>query len=167
VGRALLLLPGRFPRRDLILDSNLLLLFLIGSYDREPISSFKRVRAYSSDDCEILRRLVAGFRNLISTPHVLTEVSNLGNSLPSPLKAFWFDDFAIRLCGIKERNVSAIELAALPEFANFGLTDAALARLAETTLLVTADDRLCSHLKRRNLLASSFNDIRIEHSRKN
>jgi hypothetical protein len=164
MNRALLSLPRRLPRRDLVLDSNLLLLLLIGSYNRDLIATFKRVGAYSDGDYDMLRRLVAGFQNLVSTPHVLTEVSNLANSLPSPLKSFWFDHFANRISGIEERSAPAGVLAAMPEFANFGITDAALARLTQTTLLVTADDRLCSHLRRRSLLAISFNDVRSGYS---
>ncbi len=153
-------LLGQISRRNLLLDSNLLLLLTIGSYNRGLIATFKRVGSYNLRDYELLERLVAGFRDLIATPHILTEVSNLANSLPLPLKAFWFDHFAARITRIEERYIPAVELAAMPEFSTFGITDAALSLLAKGTLLVTADDRLCSHLQRRQLLAISFNQIR-------
>lgn len=147
-------------RQNLLLDSNLLLLLLVGSYNRSLIASFKRVGSFSLRDYELLERIVAGFRDLVATPHILTEVSNLANSLPVPLKEFWFDHFALRIARIDERYIPAKELVTLPEFSIFGITDTALALLAKGTLLVTADDRLCSHLQRRQLLAISFNQMR-------
>lgn len=147
-------------RQNLLLDSNLLLLLMIGSYNRNLIASFKRVDSFNLWDYELLERLVTSFRDLVATPHILTEVSNLANSLPVPLKTFWFDHFALRIARIEERHIPAAELLALPEFSVFGITDAALALLAKGTLLVTADDRLCSHLQRRQLLAISFNQVR-------
>jgi hypothetical protein len=80
------------------------------------------------------------------------------------LKQGWFDHFGQRITEIEERNVSAIALAKTSEFALFGLTDAALSVLAASTLVATADDRLCDYLGRHGLLAISFNEIRNAHA---
>jgi len=149
---------------NLLLDSNLLLLLAVGSYDLELIRSFKRVSDYTVKEYEIPKRFAPGFREVISTPHILTEVSNLANSLPAYIRPAWLAHFSQSVGGMEERHLPAVELMEAPEFAIFGLTDAALSRLSETVLLATADERLCSYLQRRNLFAISFNEIRAEQS---
>ena len=62
----------------LVVDTNLLLLFLIGRTNKNRISRFKRTQAYTIEDFDLLDRFMAEFKTLITTPHVLTEVSNLG-----------------------------------------------------------------------------------------
>jgi len=156
----------RWPRKELLLDSNILLLLAIGAYDPRLVGVFKRVSDYTLQDYEMLRDFAADFRELVATPHILTEVSNLANSLPANIKPAWFSDFSERITRIEERNLPAAELAALPEFLIFGLTDAALPQLAESTFLLTAENRLCDHLQRRKLHAMSFDEPRVAQSQK-
>jgi hypothetical protein len=132
----------------------------VGSYDRHLIHTFKRVNAYTFHDYETLERFARGFRDVITTPHILTEVSNLANSLPYYAKQGWFDHFSQRIKDMEERQIPARELVKMSEFSAFGLTDAALSLLATNVLLATADERLCTHLQRNGLLAISFNEIR-------
>ena len=63
----------------LLVDTNLLLLHLIGRTNKNRILKFKRTQAYTIEDFELLERFIAEFKILITTPHVLTEVSNLGD----------------------------------------------------------------------------------------
>ena len=151
----------RVSRTSLLLDSNLLLLLCIGSYDIDLIPTFKRVADYSIRDYGILAEFALGFRNLIATPHILTEVSNLANSLPSYLKAQWFGHFAGRIARIEERHIPASDLIGLTEFSTFGLTDTAITALAASTWLLTADNRHGAHLRRRQLCALSLNELRV------
>jgi hypothetical protein len=148
---------------QLLLDSNLFLLLAIGSYDTGLIQTFKRVGHYSLADYKILAHFASGFRDIIVTPHVLTEVSNLANSLQPHVKGRWFDHLSMRIAEVEERQVPAEELAALPEFRIFGLTDAALSFLADTLVVATADERLRSHLQRRGLQAIGFDEIRARY----
>jgi hypothetical protein len=62
----------------LVVDTNLLLLFLIGRTNQNRISKFKRTQAYTIEDFDLLDRFMAEFKIPITTPHILTEVSNLG-----------------------------------------------------------------------------------------
>jgi hypothetical protein len=150
-------------RGDLLLDSNLLLLLLVGTYDPNLIGAFKRVADYDAQDYDILAAYARGFENLVATPHILTEVSNLANSLPQHIKPDWFGHFFRLIVQMDERQLSAAGLAGLPEFPIFGLTDAALCYLADTVVVVTADGRLCSHLQRRGLQAIGFDEVRTHY----
>jgi len=63
--------------KGVLLDTNLLVLFLVGQIDRRQISVFKRTRNFSVEDFHLLGRLVGTFGTLITTPHVLAQVSDL------------------------------------------------------------------------------------------
>ena len=46
----------------LLLDTNLLVLFLVGRANKRRIADFKRTQAYTVEDYELLESLVAGTR---------------------------------------------------------------------------------------------------------
>jgi hypothetical protein len=155
----------RFPRRAILLDSNLLLLLIMGSFDLRLIGTFERLNDFTVRDFEILALLASEFDKVVSTPHVLTEVNGLANKLPSWIKPAWYDHFGQGIRLLEEHNIPAAALSSLPEFRIFGITDAALSMMAGETLFVTADDRLRSHLQGRQLFAASFDEIRAIYPR--
>ena len=76
-------LIARYRERGAVVDTNLLLLFLIGSYRVDLIRRFKRTQRYFPDDFHLLRRFLSEFRQIVVTPHILTEVTNLALQLPA------------------------------------------------------------------------------------
>jgi hypothetical protein len=63
----------------LLLDTNLLLLLFIGGKDISLIKKAKTLAAYTEEDYELLQELASlnRFTVLLTTPHIITEVSNL------------------------------------------------------------------------------------------
>ncbi len=150
----------KFRGKGILVDSNLLLLLLIGSHDLSLISRFKRTSGYTIDDYKLLADFVQMFSGVTTTPHVLTEVSNLANSLGSPVKEQWFGHFRTTLQLFEEHPLNAQSLSAKDEFLVFGLTDAALCTLCGEVLLVTEDYRLSGYLRSKQYPVINFSDIR-------
>jgi rRNA-processing protein FCF1 len=156
----------RFKGKAVLLDSNLLLVFLAGFLGARGFKSFKRVSGYTFGDHELLARLLGSFSILLTTPHILTEVSNLANSLTGSLKNDWDKNFAALVrsertrIGVREKWTSAADLSDSPEFFPFGISDTAIARLASEALVVTGDYRLSGFLRKRGVSALNFNDLR-------
>jgi hypothetical protein len=152
--------------KSVLLDSNLLLVFLAGSLDSRLFGSFKRISDYTLKDYELLVRLLSSFTTLLTTPHILTEVSNLANSLPERFKPEWHRNIAKLIAsqsdtpGLRERWTQATVLAHMPEFEAFGITDAALANLSSETLVVTEDYRLSGVLQSQGVSVLNFGDLR-------
>jgi hypothetical protein len=152
--------------KSVLLDSNLLLVFLTGSLSPSLLGQFKRVSTYTLDDYELLVQLLGSFTTLLTTPHILTEVSNLANSLPEWLKPDWYRNFAALIAsqndtpGLRERWTPAAELSRLPEFVAFGITDAALTELSSQALVVTEDHRLSGVLRSQGVAVLNFGDLR-------
>ena len=73
---------SRHKSDGIILDSNLLLLFLIGNYNSQLIDNYNPIsksrQDYSVDDFERLKQILKLFLNkIIITPQIIAEVSNL------------------------------------------------------------------------------------------
>lgn len=68
--------------RTALVDSNLLLLYIVGKCDPRIIPRFTRTEKYTIKDFELLQALLERvFKTVVTTPNVLTEVSNLATKL--------------------------------------------------------------------------------------
>lgn len=161
----------RYAGKNVLLDSNLLLLLVSASADIRLLRSIKRIAEFAVQDYDLLVRFLKSFRILVTTPHILTEVSNLAKSLSGSYRRDFFNKLAALIhsnehdSGVKERWTPALILASLPEFSSLGITDCALGDLAFDALVVTADYRLSGVLRNRGIPVLNFRDLRaIEHS---
>ena len=59
------------------IDTNLLLLLVVGETDRGWIKHHKRLGAYDIDAYELLVEIIRDISRVVVTPNILTEVSNL------------------------------------------------------------------------------------------
>lgn len=156
----------RFKGKAILLDSNLLLVFLSGFLGTRIFKSFKRISKYEFSDYELLVQLMGSFTVLLTTPHILTEVSNLAGSLTGSYRRDWDLNFAALVrsektrIGVRERWTSAVELSEMPEFLPFGIADTALTQLSSEALVVTEDHRLSGFLRSRGISVLNFGDLR-------
>lgn len=60
-----------------MVDTNLLLMFLVGLHDPSYITVFKRTSEYEAADFRIVQRLLQRFRRLVTTPHILGDYINV------------------------------------------------------------------------------------------
>jgi len=142
-----------------ILDANILLLQWCASFDPELIRTFKRLNSFEFEDIDILRETLGVFSLIRTTPHVLAEVSNLANSLPSWRKRDWAVHFSRQVEVISEKWIPAQLIAPSP-LMYLGLTDAGLALLASTHVILTIDFPLSNALESQGLSVINFTHLR-------
>lgn len=142
-----------------ILDSNILLLHWCAGFDRELVFSFKRLNCFQAKDFELLSETLKVFSVLKTTPHVLTEVSNLANQLPGRAKDDWCEHFSREIQVVREEWIPASTVAA-GDFMWLGLTDAALVALADTHVILTIDFPLSNTLESQRLNVINFTHLR-------
>ena len=71
-----------------VVDSNLLLLLIVGSASLSYIEKHKRLSSgYSREDFSTLGKIISEFSEIVSIPHVLTKVSNLARQIDNPARA--------------------------------------------------------------------------------
>jgi hypothetical protein len=159
-------LAARYRSRGLLLDTSPLLIFYLGLYAPEQIERFPRTRSewFTSKDYEFILAFAGGFDRLVTTPHILTEVSNFSGQLHGHVRDGCFETFARHLAepSTHEHSPPAERLAGKAEFVPFGISDASIAEIAaERYLVLTTDARLNAHLARQGVDSLNYNNFRL------
>jgi rRNA-processing protein FCF1 len=150
-----------YRREGLLIDSNLLLLLFVGLRDRNRIQKFKRTAQFTISDFERLSAFIGRFKEVVTTPSILTEVSNLLGQLPDSLKYSFYQHFAHAMKTVHEQYTPSQELSNDRAFPKFGLTDTAILQAASERCLVLTDDfRLTQYLLSQNINVINFNQLR-------
>ena len=136
----------KFKERGILIDTNLLILLLVGSYDEDKILSFKRTQNYTIEDYEYLKVFLARFENHLYTPNILIVITNLTDSINTEPQYLFFQHIQRVLSVFKEDIVSSDEIMQLKSFLKFGLTDAVNCQLSDKYLILTDDLRLYLYL---------------------
>jgi hypothetical protein len=153
----------RRPRRreTLFVDTNLLLVLLVGALDLSQVDRFKRTRAYSREDYALLAAFVGEFQRMLTTPNVLTEVSNLLGQLAEPLRRRALVALGVLTGEFGEKYVPSKELVVNPFFSVLGLADASIIHSIDESVTVLTDDlQLYVRLSSAGVDAINFNHLR-------
>jgi len=146
--------------RTAVLDTNLVLLLLVAGTDRSLLKRYKRVQMFDDHDVPLLLELLRSFRSTLTTPQVLTEVSNLLGQAPSHARAHLMDALTGYISSWREIYVESKELAQRDTFHGFGLTDASLEQLSSEHTVITEDYRLAGKIQAMGGKAINFNHLR-------
>lgn len=140
----LLAFINKHKRRGILVDTNVLLLYLFGRYQPAAIGR-KRLERYGVDDADLLIQFLGRFQRILTTQHVLAETSNLARQIVTgnqqrelslslhPL--FCLDTPA----SFQRRDVDGPSVD-VGVFVRLGLTDAGLTSLVSSNALLLTDD---------------------------
>jgi hypothetical protein len=144
-----------------ILDTNLFILFVVGQASFKYISNHKRLNAYTISDYHLLISILSQ-SNILTTPNILTESSNLLKQIGEPARSTIFWKFSEIVDQIEEAYIESRVGVRQAEFMRLGLTDSVLllASSNPSMVLVTADLGLYLAAARRGLDAINFNHHR-------
>ncbi|WP_414887283.1 PIN domain-containing protein [Pseudomonas marginalis] len=149
----------QYRRKGIIVDTNLLLLALIGG--TSSIVEFKRTRGYSDADYQLLLKVIDQFEKLVSTPHILAEVSNLTNGLHGNKLRVFYATLKNSLSTIIEVHHPALDISRDYELSPYGLTDVGIVAAAKDNYLVLTDDlRVAGFAHQHCVDVVNFNHIR-------
>lgn len=149
------------PTASLLVDTNLLVLFVVGAVNRNRIATFKRTRQYTKADYDLLLRVLQGFKRLYTVAHVMAEVSNLSDLVGA-------EGRQARL--VLKEYISLMDEAEMPSaraaddrlFVRLGLVDAAISAVARAhgCAVLTDDLDLYLELCRNKVTALNFSHVR-------
>jgi hypothetical protein len=151
-------LLAKHKARGTIIDTNLFLLLIVGTYDLRSIGR-RRTATYTPSDFRLIAAMVDRLDRIVVTPNIMTEVDNLSRSLPDKTRL----TTAIRqICGkISEVYKPSIEAISSPIYQEVGLTDTHIMTMASERFLVVTDDfPLYYRLANLNRDAININHIR-------
>lgn len=146
-----------------ILDTNLLVLLVVGAASREYIAVHKRLSAYTAEDYTLLVAMLSRVDRVVVTPNTLSETSNLIRHIPDPARTHICRVFQrfIGASGTTERYVGSKTAAEGVAFIRLGLTDSVLLEASNPDdVLLTTDLDLYLAASRQGLRAENFNHHR-------
>lgn len=147
----------------IVLDSNLLVLLVVGTASRDYIGRHRRLRDYDESDFDLLLGVIAPASQIIVTPNTLTETSNLVSQISEPARTHIAAAFWLLVTTFDERYIASTRAAKQAEFPRLWLTDSVLLdELANSHVLLTADLDLYLAASRKGYSAINFNHLRLE-----
>lgn len=147
--------------RSIVVDTNLLVLLVVGLTDRSLIEKHKRTRSFEVADFELLTEFLSCYDQVVVTPHILTEASNLISQIGEPALSAVRCTFATLLATQKEEFQASHEVASHNLFIRLGLTDCAILNLVKEEMpFITVDLDLYLAAAATNINAENFNHIR-------
>ena len=150
------------PPAGYFVDTNLLLLFVVGSESTALISRHRRLETYSEEDYDALYNLIKQTGQIYVTPNTLTETSNLLGQHGEPERRQLFERFRAIIRDTQEVVVASVIATVNPAYSRLGLTDAVLLEVAsDDTPLLTVDFQLyAAGLAKGERMAVNFTQFR-------
>jgi hypothetical protein len=143
-------------------DTNLMLLLIVGRTRRDFISKHKRLKAYTESDFDLVARLVGDVDVVLTTPNVLTEVNNLlVQGVLEPLRSQLLAMFSLLVTATAEKYHPSCSSIGDDSFVALGLTDATwLCVLDADSVLITDDRDLTWHAQARGISVLNIDALR-------
>lgn len=147
--------------RSLVIDTNLLVLLVVGSIDRAAITSHRRLRGiFVPNDIRRLTDYLMLFQSVVVTPNTLTEADNLLGGGNDPISSRHRKALALFSRRTIEIYTPSRRVVDEPEFAWLGLADTAqLIAASDLSNLLTIDGMLHTAALRRGVRAIHFREL--------
>ncbi|XOB46488.1 MAG: hypothetical protein ACKKMV_03490 [Candidatus Nealsonbacteria bacterium] len=129
--------------KGIIIDTNLLILYLIGSWSPDYIGKSRVTydRGYTVEDFRIINRLLQFFKKIIITPQILAELSNLTFDREASQFKGYFAEVIGFVNKCNEKYISKDDMISKPFLSKIGFTDQSIIEASKNNnLLVLTDD---------------------------
>lgn len=131
----------------ILIDTNALVVLLLGFIDPRLISKNDRTSIYEEEDFYDLLRIIGGIEKLVVLPNIWTEVDNLLNKkLGGSYKYQYVEKITTIIKTTTEKYLNSIIGTENPGFFDLGLTDSLILEYSKNCdLLVTSDSILSDY----------------------
>jgi hypothetical protein len=134
-------------RDSYIIDTNLLVLLLIGLYNPGLIKSHKRTSGYNIEDFEMIKFIFDQAERVYITPHILSEISNLTDTDWNDYNLF--NTFKALTESQMEVYTPKGKLLGFQYLPQIGITDTSMyfAAMETNSIVLTADEECAPYLE--------------------
>ncbi len=162
MNKDILEITNKYIPRGIVVDTNLLLLYFIGSFDRSLIKRFKRTKTFCPEDYDWLCGYINRFKVRITTPNIMTEVSSFASQLGNESENFFKTTFTKEMTLLCEHYLPSKDIINNKDFHKFHLTDCGIISVAKKKYLLLTDDfKLSKYFNSIGGAAINFNNIRL------
>ncbi len=149
---------------SVLIDTNLLVLLVVGSTDREFISRHKRTKSFIPRDYDELTRLLSGSRELWVTSHCLAETSNLLKQTDKTKAQILLHTLAAYCDIARESHIPKETVFGYENYRRLGVTDTGFIYSSETvSRSITVDFNLYIELSNLGREVINFHHIRASY----
>jgi rRNA-processing protein FCF1 len=130
----------------ILIDTNALIVLLLGMMDSRLINKHKRTSVYEEQDFNDLVSIIGRLDKLVVLPNVWTETDNLLNNFGGDQKHQYIVKTIETMKSTTEKFIESAKAVEHYAFYDLGLTDSLLLQYAmECELLVTSDSTLSDY----------------------
>ena len=131
----------------ILIDTNALVILLIGLINPSLIRRHRRTSIYEEQDFYDLITLIGSFDKLTTLPNIWTEVDNLlNNSFSGEQKYKYVQEITALIKASSERLVESVKATENIHFSEIGITDSLILDYAkECDILITSDSQLSDY----------------------
>ncbi|GHT82933.1 hypothetical protein FACS1894137_02820 [Spirochaetia bacterium] len=145
--------------RDVIIDTNIFILFLVGQINENKIKNYTRNSLYTKEDYYFLLNILSNYDRIITSPNILTEVDNILNRITGEDKYKYLVLVKTIYKQTLEKYIKTDIVSQNWFFDSLGITDSAILMMAkESELLISGDSSLCDYAKSLNIKTFDFKE---------
>lgn len=131
-----------------LIDSNSLLILILGLMNPSLINKHKKTSIYSEEDFEYLIEVIGNIDSLVVLPNILTEVDNLLNKFKGNYKDLYVEKIIQTIKNTTEQYLESSLIEENYAFYDLGLTDTLILEHAKNCeLLITSDSTLSDYAR--------------------
>ena len=152
----------------IIVDTNLFLLYLGGLHNLEIVEKLKSTKNFFKEDFETLHNILDNYKQITTTPHILTEFGNLNKDKLSKNNYYRKELFRVLQLLLKtkrldEKFITISELVVDSQFKRLGVADTAIGKLSKEKSygVITTDLDLYLHLEKNNIECFNFTNLTL------
>jgi len=149
--------------RSVLLDTNLLVLLIIGLYDKKIIGTHKRTKSFTEEDFDLLINHIGGYEILWVTSHCIAEVSNLLKQTHEIQAKELLNYFSEFICDKRESHIPKEVVFKNNRFVRLGVSDTGIAiKSKRVDCVFTVDFDLYNEILKLGNKVINFNHLRTE-----
>ena len=147
---------------SILIDTNLLLLLIVGLYNKDLISVHKRTKEFIPKDFDLLVKYINGYKILWVTSHCLAEVSNLIRQTNKKQAKELMAYFSCFIAKAKETHIPKEIIFKNGTSTRLGVADTGLIiKSKRVTCVLTVDFDLYKEISNRGYKVINFNHLRM------
>jgi len=134
--------------RTIIVDSNSLIVLILGLMNPALIKDHDRTSIYSEEDFQNLMLVIKDFESIIVLPNIWTEVDNLLNNFCGQYKELYVRNILELIKKTSEKYLATTQIESNGYFFDLGITDTLILECAKgCNLLISSDSSLCDYAR--------------------
>lgn len=151
-------------KNGVLIDTNILILLIVGLTSVDSIASHKKLSAYSVEDFHLLVGILDSCKHIVASPHILAETSNLasrGLYGDMEMHVFYVLKQVFSEKKFIEIHTTALDVSDNNGYFKYGLSDVGLLETLKGQYVLLTDDLVLSgYAEKNNYDVLNFNHLR-------